>query len=54
MVSCGGWAGLSDALVVLDAVLVVGGWGLRSEGEASRPLTVREGRARVRVCVMYC
>jgi hypothetical protein len=30
-----------------------GGGGVRREGEASRPLSVREGRARVRVCVMY-
>jgi hypothetical protein len=63
VVSCGVW-GLFDVVVdivvVLDVVLdvvvvevVVGGWGVRREGEASRPLSVREGRARVRVCVMY-
>ncbi len=58
MVSCGVWGlfdGVVDTVVVLDVVLlvVVGGWGVRREGEASRPLSVREGRARVRVCVMY-
>jgi len=43
--------GVVDIVVVLE--VVVGGWGVRREGEASRPLSVREGRARVRVCVMY-
>jgi len=50
VVSCGVW-GLFDGVV--DIVVVVRGWGVRREGEASRPLSVREGRARVRVCVMY-
>ncbi len=54
MVSCRVWGlfdGVVDIVVVLE--VVVGGWGVRREGEASRPLSVREGRARVRVCVMY-
>lgn len=32
---------------------VLGSGGARREGEASRPLMLREGRARVRVWVMY-
>ena len=40
------------ARVVL--VAVPGSWDRRSEGEASKPLIVREGRARERVCRMYC
>ncbi len=50
MVSCRVWGSFDG---VVDIVVVVGGWAVRREGEASRPLSVREGRARVRVCVMY-
>ena len=39
---------------VVEEVVVVVEAGRRIEGDGSSPLMLREGRARIRVCRMYC
>ncbi len=38
---------------VVSVDIMGGAAGRRMEGDGSRPLTRRDGRARVRVCMMY-